>query len=384
MSVKDLVLDLRSAAQQLKRLNELDRSSLSVDDAVYVLQQMGLSELEWKERGEIADRFTDDYISSLANDEELIDAISKLENRKASSRVDLSKHKKVILKVLNASTDKSVRHTISKWEIAWNREEVSQLPQTYLDEQMRAYWRTSVQFDTNEEDDYGPYERPRNIQCSTAELFWITIMMDRAAYTEANLAAIFTVYMQNVNPRLLHLPVKIRRFSAGPEDEDDILKQMFQYYKAETLSPVIGSRQVPMLVPSSMLHSDYYEWSDECSVLLGQGEALHIEAPHMSYFFGQRILLTIEGSEQDLSSKAKRGTEYERKAAMAPESNRVRGREGWDSWDDTRGSEKWIEVESSDPCTYLTVSTPWKKADEASRFVTVYSVKLYGEAISLI
>lgn len=384
MKVIELVSDLKANAQTLKHLNELDRSELSVDDAVYVLQEMGLSGLDWKERNEIADKFKADYIGSIANDEDLVDAMSRLEAQEQNSRTDLSKYKTAILKVLNTSTDTSVLYTISKWDIAWNREEVTQLPQSYLDQQLHGYWRTPVRVDAaDDEDVYDDYARRKNIQCSTAELFWITIMMDRQAYTDANMAAIFTLYMKNVNPRLLHLPVKIRRFSARPKDEPDLLEQMFEYYKSESLSPVIASRQLPMLIPSSVLHSYYYQWSDECYVLLSQGDTLHIEAPHMSYFFGQQILLTVEGDGRGLSKKAKRGTEYERKAAMAPESNRVRGREGWDSWPDTR-TQRWIDVESSDPCTYLTVSTPWKKADESTSLVTVYSVKLYGEAISLI
>ena len=162
MSVRSLVSDLKSVAQRLTCLNELDRSSLSVDDAVYVLKNFGVSDLDWNKRSEIASKFRADYVDSIVDEEELIDAISRLETRASNPRSDLSKHKKVILKVLKTTTDKSVRTTISNWEIAWNRAEISQLPQSYLDEQLHAYWRRRIHFDTTEEaDDRDEYERPR-------------------------------------------------------------------------------------------------------------------------------------------------------------------------------------------------------------------------------
>ena len=396
MSIQKLLDDFDDIQNRFKNLNETfvdDETPVSIDDVKKVLDilitlnRRGDYELQQR----TAEEFKANFLKKLSDNKAKIEAISSLNMHSEFSKIcDKSKDiKSVILDVLRGDIDENMRKTISKWTIQWNRNEMRSLPDSYIHDVIhnvkfgteRFRYREQKPRFNHELDDYEP---PSSPLCSDKELFFANVMLDRVELSENLKADVFQAYMLNIDPTLLHLPIKITRFKATSVSHSDLLQQLYDHYSVFVLSPVIKFRRNVTLRDGGLSCSgDSYDWTPKMRRLIF--DRFEIVAPHMTYFFATQIILTYE-HEQSAKKRpqltARSGNIYKTSESSGETLSPTWSSDGWWSVD----SEIHVDVEEpSEPCIYLVISD--KDAHQASnryKSINLTKVQVFGEAISLI
>jgi hypothetical protein len=254
----------------------------------------------------------------------------------------------IITNLSDNSIYKNIMHAIEKDKLHFSIDDIKQMPNEFIDYCTKNFTDCKEIYDDDDE---------TTPKCTNAELFLVNcLLVDNKTDI---LAKIGKVSM----PCLRVLPVKCIVFEG-----EDLLDQIYSYYKTKELSPLIGAKR-NLVVLEGNKKNEAYDYAENKNTYFYSTEfcAMTLEFPYLCYVYPKTVSLNVE-VVKNVKLNAYTGIDVIQLQNLKPSLNGI-----------CKNVEKQTcTITSAGPCTYIGFSIGF------SSFAKVGCPQVSGRAVVLV